>query len=305
MKELALRQSGTLPSTIDPEVLGDYLLTLGVTSRAVQSPEGWAFWVHNEDHVPRAREEFLAFQADPDDPRFHAAKQAAKAARSEAERLDRAYRKNVRGLSGHWDRVNARRRPLTILLITICVAVYLAGELIPGWEFMLRNGLEFCSLSTLLNGKNPYRGLDDIHRGQVWRLFTPMFLHFGILHLLFNMWATLIEGTLIETRRGTKTLLVLVLVSALASNVGQYLYMLAFYPNINQFGGISGVGYALFGYIWMKGRFEPELGMMFDQSTVRTMIIWLLLGFTGLLPMANGAHLVGLIVGVLFGLTRF
>jgi hypothetical protein len=35
------------------------------------------------------------------------------------------------------------------------------------------------------------------------------------------------------------------------------------------------------------------------------MLLWLLLGFTGILRMANGAHVVGLIVGILFGLARF
>jgi hypothetical protein len=34
------------------------------------------------------------------------------------------------------------------------------------------------------------------------------------------------------------------------------------------------------------------------------MLLWLLLGFTGFLPMANGAHLAGLLVGICFGLAR-
>jgi GlpG protein len=301
-----LRQIGTLPDTADPRVFGDYLLSLGVTSRAVRSPEGWAIWVHNEDLLPRAREEFAAYRENPDDPRFRASAKVAEEVRRESVRLDKQYRKNVRDMTHTWDRLQFRRRPLTIALVVICVAIYLAGNLVPGLNEWLWDRLGFFSLSVLANRSEMARGLDDItRRGEVWRLLTPAFLHVNLLHLVFNMWATLIEGTVIEVRRGTKTLLVLVLVSAVVSNIGQYIYVINFYTVLRGWGGISGVGYALFGYLWMKGRFEPEQGMILHPSSVRTMLIWLLLGFTGFLPMANGAHVMGLVVGVLFGLARF
>lgn len=303
-----MRQIGTLPKTANPQVLGDYLITLGVTTRAVESPEGWAIWVHNEDLVPKARAEFETFQKDPDDPRFQSAQDAAAAARREADRLDREYRKNVRNLSGRWDAPSFRGRPLTALLLTVCIALFLAGEVSPKARAVLWDRLGFFSDATNGRPVDLTRGLEDIHRGEVWRLISPIFLHVNLLHLVFNMWATLIEGTLIETRRGTKILAVLVLLSAVASNVGQYVYVLNFDTRLVGWGGISGVGYALFGYLWMKGRNEPEQGMMLSPNTVRIMILWLLLGFVEVVPgvrMANGAHLVGLIVGVLFGLARF
>ena len=148
-------------------------------------------------------------------------------------------------------------------------------------------------------------GLDAIHRGEVWRLITPIFLHVNLLHLLFNVWAMLVLGTIIETRRGTPTFAALVLLSAVTSNVGQYLYMLNFDTGLTPWVGISGVAYALFGYLWMKGQNEPEQGMILHPTTVRIMLLWLLLGFTGAFSMANGAHLGGLLMGMLFGLARF
>jgi GlpG protein len=301
-----LRQIGTLAKTSKPEVFSDHLLTMGVTSRAIQSPDGWAIWIHNEDHVAKARAELDAFQANPDDPRFLDAKQSALEARREAERLDREYRKNVRNLKGSWDGANLRRRPLTSLLVVVCVALFVAGMLSPEVHDRLWDRLGFFSIAVLRQHGEMSRGLDDIvKRGEVWRLFTPALLHVNYLHLFFNMWATVILGTIIETRRGTSTLAALVVLSALASNVGQYLYVLNFDLDLVRWGGISGVGYAMFGYLWMKGRYEPEQGMILHPSSVRIMLLWLLLGFTGILPMANGAHLVGLIVGVLFGLARF
>jgi GlpG protein len=95
------------------------------------------------------------------------------------------------------------------------------------------------------------------------------------------------------------------LLSAVTSNICQYLYVINFYDVLVPWVGISGVVYALFGYLWMKGRVEPEQGMILHPSSVRIMLLWLLLGFTPFFPFANGAHIGGLIVGMLFGLARF
>lgn len=300
-----MRQIGTLPKSADTRAFGDHLLTLGVTSRAVESPDGWAIWVHDENKLDLARVELGGFLNNPDDPRFHTAAEAAAALRREQERLDREYRKNVRSLSGTWDRINVRRRPLTVFLVAVCVAVFLAEQVSPAAQLWLLDTLRFFPISAMRPPMSMRHGLDAIHGGQLWRLITPIFLHGNIIHLAFNVWATVIEGTLIETRRSTRTMLALVLLSAVASNVGQYVYVLNFYPNLVPWVGISGVGYAMFGYLWMKGLYEPEQGMILHPSSVRIMLGWLLLGFTGLFPMANGAHVVGLIVGVLFGLARF
>jgi GlpG protein len=301
-----LRQIGTLPSTTDPQVLGDYLLSQGVASRALQSAEGWAIWVLDEDKVESARAAFLAYQQNPDDSRYSGASSAAEAARREQARRDREYRKNVRDMRGQYDGLNFPRRPLTIILMAICIAVYIGTMVSRHSHFVIWDNLGFFSFAALVNRQDLSGGLAAIHAGEVWRLVTPIFLHVNLMHLAFNMWATWIEGTLIEYCRGTRTLAVLTFVSAVTSNVGQFIYEVNFDCQLNQFGGISGVGYALFGYIWMKSLYEPEHGMRMHPATVRMMILWLLLGFSGFgIPMANGAHVVGLIVGVLFGLARF
>jgi GlpG protein len=301
-----LRQIGTLPSTVDPKVFGNYLLSLGVTSRAVESKDGWAIWVHNEDLVPKAREEFEAYQKDPDDPRFRSAAVTARAIRMESERLDRQYRKNVRDLKGRYDGLNVRGRPLTVALMAACIAVHLATMTTPETNFWIQDKLRFFSFQTqaLANRVGAGRlGLVDIQRGELWRLVTPIFLHGGPIHLFFNMSALWVEGTIIEYCRGTRAMALLVLISAVGSNVAEYFFQINFYQRLNGWVGISGVGFALFGYIWMKGRVEPEQAMRMSPSNVRFMMFWLLLGFVGF-PFANGAHVGGLLVGMLLGLAR-
>ena len=301
-----MRQIGTLAKTMDPRIFGDYLLSLGVTSRAIESADGWAIWVHDEDRVPKARTELEEYTKNPDDPRYQGAATTAEAVRRESERLDRLYHKNVRRMSGRWDRLNARRRPLTVALIAICIGLFFLGGFSPGAGGVLKNRLWFYSVATMARpGGGPSHGLEDILRGEVWRLVTPIFLHVNLLHLAFNMWVMAVEGSIIEYRRGTPTLAALVFLSAIVSNIGQYLFILEFSTHLAPWEGISGVGYALFGYLWMKGRNEPEQGMILHPNTVRIMLLWLFLGFTGIMPMANGAHLAGLIVGMLFGLARF
>ena len=300
-----MRLIGTLPATTDPTLFCDDLLALGITSKPIKSKDGWAIWVIDEDQRDRARSELEAYLNDPDDPRFHEATRVAEDVRREEKRLDRLYNKNYRNLSGTWDRLNVHRRPLTMFLVFVCVAIYVAQEVSPRFKSWTFDQLCFFSSAAMARPRDLASGLEEIHRGQVWRLITPIFLHAGIVHLIFNMWAMMVEGTIIESRRGTKMLAIIVLVSAITSNIGQYLYVVNFYDRLIPWVGISGVGYALFGYLWMKGRFEPEEGMVLAPQTVRIMLMWLLLGFTGLFPMANGAHVAGLIIGMLFGLAKF
>ena len=67
-----------------------------------------------------------------------------------------------------------------------------------------------------------------------------------------------------EARQGTWRLASLVVVIAALSNLGQY------YVSGPNFFGISGVVYGLFGYIWMKGKFDPASGLFVngDKDTV-------------------------------------
>jgi GlpG protein len=298
-----LRQIGTIPKGVDPRRLTDHLLARGISTRVDDRPDGTAIWVHDEDKVPSARAELDEYLKDPADPRYQASEQEARARRAEAEKRDREYRRNYRDLSGHWDRPNLQRRPLTTALIAISVAVFVLRKVMPQWH--VYTWLSFTTIAIDEFGNLHPLGLRNILGGEVWRLITPIFLHFGYIHLLFDMWALWVLGSVIEIRRGRGTLALLVFVSAITSNLGQYGYDLVAVAGLTMFGGMSGVVYGLFGYLWMKGTFEPEQGMILHPNTVMTMLLWLVLCFTGAMgPIANAAHVVGLIAGVFLGLAR-
>jgi GlpG protein len=291
-----LRQIGELPKDLDPALLEDHLLGLGVKSRFDRRPDGgWAVWIIDEDHVPRGREELAGYLAAPGDPKYRANAQAAREARKKEAKLDREFRKNDRDAGEAWSAPTFRRRPVTALVVAIAIGV-----------FVLQNSpLRLQTLAFLAFLDAP------ILAGQVWRLVTPIFLHFDFLHILFNCWWMMVLGTAIELRRGSGKFLAMVVGSAILSNFAEYYYLehLRGDPEGAMhvlFGGLSGVNYALFGYVWMMGENHPEEGLRMDSTNTIILLGWLVLCMTGALgPVANMAHLSGLGVGMALGMMKY
>ena len=131
---------------------------------------------------------------------------------------------------------------------------------------------------------------------QPWRLFTPMLLHFSLLHILFNLlwWSDL--GRLIERHQSGLQLILITLVTAAVSNVAQFL------DTGPRFGGLSGVVYGLLGYLWIYGKLNPDSGYALRREIVIFMLAWLVICFVGLSGIvANTAHLAGLVSGCVLG----
>ncbi len=287
-----MRSIGTLPDEVHARTFSAFLYTLGIENEVEDNARGaWSIWVHSEDQLQQAAVFLDRFKQEPEHPDFQAAVAEARArAQAKREAMARAERK-VFDRARLWKRSRSVR--LTPILIALSVVAWMVIEL-KAWPNLL--SLLFISSRQAPSGGGWWMALPEVRHGQVWRLVTPIFLHFNLLHLAFNMFWLFDLGGAIERRLGSVYLGILILALAITSNTGQY--MLAG----PMFGGMSGVVYGLLGYIWMKSRFDPGSGFYLRSSTVTMMLIWLLLCFTGLLgPIANGAHTIGLLVGTAWG----
>jgi len=143
----------------------------------------------------------------------------------------------------------------------------------------------------------------SLARGEWWRLVTPIFLHFGLLHLAMNALWFWELGRRIEFRQGGLMLLLLTLVFAVGSNLAQYAW-----TGPALFGGLSGVLYGLLGHCWLFQWLAPNPAYRMPRGVVAMMLIWLVICLTGVFDLlgfgsiANGAHVGGLVLGCLTGL---
>jgi GlpG protein len=174
-----------------------------------------------------------------------------------------------------------KQAPFTSSILAICLVIYLLAMMgISGPYFWLK----IQPIAILIDS------------GQWWRLLGPALIHFSVLHIAFNMlwWWSL--GKQIEITFGISSLLMLFVFSAIVSNVAQ---LLVSGPN---FGGLSGVVYALVGCIWWLGWLKPSWGLSLPKPIIGFLLVWLVVGYLDILPvnMANTAHTVGLICGCLF-----
>jgi len=286
-----MRSAGTLTNAAHAERLCDYLLTLGIETRIAPEDNTWTLWVLDDDHLTRVKEILSKFQQNPSAAEFvRAADRAAEIRRNELEAARQA-RRNFVDMRSRWVYgVRGGHRPLTWALIGLSilatVVTGMGSDNSPVTRWLVMASYE------IGGGYVRWAGLSEIRAGQLWRLVTPIFIHFNVLHIIFNMFWLRDLGSLIEVRKGSWFLGVLTLVIAVLSNLVQYLWS---GPN---FGGMSGVVYGLLGYVWIKGRLYPSAGLSLQGNTVTIMLAWLGLCFTGLLgPIANGAHVGGLAVG--------
>jgi len=140
------------------------------------------------------------------------------------------------------------------------------------------------------------------HHGEWWRFITPMFLHIGFMHLLFNtMWIAII-GIRLEKFIGHYKFLAIYLVSGIVGNVAMMLL------SHNAVGaGASGAIFGLFGSMFIYALVtKKQPGDLSVQSLA--ILIILQVGFGFVAPSmidgavtSNTAHIAGLIAGFVLG----
>jgi len=261
----------------------NYLLTLGIEAKVVTEPvnkevddikQGHTVYCQY-DKLDQAKAEFERFIQKPYDQKYQqAAWQYGEtvSVRSNELTLLTSFKENFLAHAGI----------VTLIVFALCWVVFLASNL--GWARPLFNLLQFYPLISL-----------DAFISEPWRIIGPAFFHFSWLHVVFNtMWWWQLGGS-IEKTLGKGAIINLLLISAIFSNLGQ------FFVSGANFGGLSGVVYALVGFVWWYGYLAPDKGLSLSKPIIGFLLFWLVLGFVDLLPVnvANTAHLLGLISGCL------
>ena len=257
----------------------NYLISKDIAAQ-VENEEG-GFVVYCQcDKFEQARAEFDDFIKQPYHPKY----QQAAWQHGDADQTQIAHQSLLKSFSQTFlDHAGW----VTLGIFMLCWGIFLAS--LAGWANEIFYSIRFyshLSIEALLS--EPYR------------LLGPAFFHFSWLHIVFNtMWWWQLGGS-IEKILGKGALINLFLVSAIVSNVGQFM------ASGENFGGLSGVVYGLVGYVWWYAWLAPEKGLFLSKPLIGFLLFWLLLGFVGVLPinMANTAHLLGLLSGCLLALIK-
>lgn len=299
-----MRLLTTLSGQDKAEAFVAYLLTQQISTHVEPStaPGEWDVWIRDEDRLRDARLELTEYLLNPDDPRYAKAVQDAQRILRE-QRLQAAERqRNVHSGRTVFRSSSGRLPPITLTLLILATAVSLITNFMKpknSFGIMMMEQLSFVSVKDFQESKsNPAASL---LKGEFWRTITPIFPHGFTFHLLFNALAIAQLGRIVERLEGSARFLCLVLISAILSNLLQGL-MPKEYFGAPFFGGLSGVVYAIFGYIWIKTSLRPDMGLSLSPTTVAIMVGWMVLGFFWKeSQMANLAHLGGFLTGIALG----
>ena len=257
----------------------DYLFLRDIETQIEPAKTGArGIWVIDEERVDESKALLSRFRSMPDAEEFYQASAAAAERRRGVEQEIRKEEKLLKR-SAAFPRLMGGGG-LTMVLLVLCVIVALATKLgqDPTWTDWLLISME------------------KVSGGQFWRLFTPVFLHFSLWHLLFNLLWLQDLGAVLEVKIGTWRFAAVVALVALVSNLAQYAAGGA------GFGGMSGVVYGTFGYLWIRGKRDFRFGLSIAPMTSGLLLVFLALGIFGLLgPTANAAHFSGLLVGGALG----
>jgi len=139
-----------------------------------------------------------------------------------------------------------------------------------------------------------------IMRGETWRLFTSMFIHIGIAHLLFNAYALFIFGVEMERLYGPDRYITIYILSGLFGSLASFAWRGPETFSAGASGAIFGVIGMNLAFFLLHRETFGRFGQQRMMNTVFIIVINLIFGFTTA-GVDNFAHMGGLVSGFLMG----
>lgn len=184
------------------------------------------------------------------------------------------------------------KRNKHMMLTNILIAINLLVFLISAW---ISKNIFNIDIDTLIIMGAKVNSLID--KGQVWRLITCAFLHGGLVHIFFNMYALKILGPEIQYVYGKIKYLTIYLLSAIAASIFSYI----FGPQSVSVGA-SGAIFGLFGAMLIFGiKHRKQIGKAYMMNILQVIFVNVVIGISTS-NIDNAAHFGGLIIGALIAL---
>ena len=245
----------------------DYMATQGIILTIQQHTQS-DVWLADESQAERVRAELTRFLENPADPRYLAASWQAGHTNSGLHYRRFPFLETLKANAG----------PVTMAVMIACILVFVLMNVVGDQAVMIWLAW-------------PY---DSSVQFEAWRYFSHALMHFSVLHILFNLLWWWYLGGAVEKRIGSGKLVVITAISALLRGFIQHQFSGPW------FGGLSGVVYALMGYVWLRGERDPDSGIYLQRGLIIFSLVWLVAGWFDLFGMsiANGAHVTGLVVGL-------
>jgi membrane associated rhomboid family serine protease len=190
-------------------------------------------------------------------------------------------------------------RFVTNIIIAINVAVYVVVLILS---------------ATIGTGIGPLLGTDPnvlvtagaqvnslVAQGQVWRIFTAMFLHFNLLHIGLNMLSLFLIGAVVEIFYGKWRYLLIYLLSGIAGGIVTYFVM----PPETLAAGASGAIFGVFGALGVFYLANRQALGRYGTGAITNWLFWLglnlVFGFTNSGSIGIWDHIGGLVAGMIIG----
>ena len=274
----------------DAEIISRYLKKSGVPNKVSRINEKWVLWVSDAESVQPVQNLFQAIK-----------KKQVSFKQDNSSSNPQIYLDTVVSPVNHlfFQMSQIRYWPITLSIVLMCLFIF----------FYSQGGRENINPFLFTNVSTSYIlefGLfKSLPFEEVWRFFSPSFLHFGWPHLLFNIFLMSFLGQRVEQHLKASRFIGLLIGIIFISNIAQFVMTGA------NFAGLSGVVYGLSGFCWMHDQ-KFKQSRLYDKQNLWfwPLMIWLLVGLCRLpnwmgfdVNMANVSHTIGLLIGGSFALT--